>query len=124
MASDRPSVISGIQAAVEEPSMSKAALFITHKALPGKRDEVRRVWEKHLRPNIAENPAHEAYFYCYDDADPDVICVFQQYVDHEAPKDFVKAPWYAAYSDEVSPLLAGPPEIRAATPMWAKRATT
>ena len=48
-----------------------------HKALPGKREDVRRVWEKHLRPGIAGNAASEAYFYCYDDNDPDMICVFQ-----------------------------------------------
>ena len=44
--------------------MSKAALFIKHKALPGRREQVHRVWEKHLRPHIAANSAHEAYFYC------------------------------------------------------------
>jgi hypothetical protein len=30
--------------------MSKTALMITHKARPGKRDEVRATWEKHLKP--------------------------------------------------------------------------
>jgi quinol monooxygenase YgiN len=104
--------------------MSKIALVITDRALPGKRDEVRRVWEKHLKPNIADNPAHEAYFYCYDDNDPDVICAFQQYASRASAHEFLKAPWYAAYQDEVSPLLAGPPEIRSATPVWTKGAST
>jgi len=107
---------------IEEITMSKSALFIKHRAQPGRRDEVRRVWEKHLKPNIAGNPAHEAYFYCYDDNDPDVICVYQQYVDRASPQEFVKTPWYASYLDEVSPLLAGEPEIRTVTPVWAKRA--
>lgn len=102
--------------------MSKAALFIRHKALPGKRDEVRRVWEKHLASRIAENAAHEAYFYCFDDADPDVICVFQLYSDPAGPQDFVKAPWYPAYEAEVQPLLTGESEFRRATPMWVKGA--
>ena len=100
--------------------MSKTAIFIRHRALPGKRDEVRRVWEKHLRPNIATNRAHEAYFYCYDDGDPDMICVYQQYADRAAAQEFVKAPWYASYLEEVSPLLADEPEIHAATPVWTK----
>jgi quinol monooxygenase YgiN len=100
--------------------MNKAALLITHRTLPGKRDEVRQVWERHLMPNIARNPAHEAYFYCYDDNDPDVICAFQQYRDRVSPQDFVKAPWYAAYIEEVTPLIAGEPEVRAVTPVWAK----
>jgi len=100
--------------------MSKTALFITHRALPGKRDEVRRVWEKHLQRNIAADAAHEAYFYCYDDSDPDTIRVFQQYADRASSQEFLAAPWYAAYVSEVTPLLAGQPEIRAATPVWAK----
>jgi len=53
--------------------MSKSALFIRHRSLPGKRDEVRRIWEKHLPARIASNPAHEAYFYCYDAKDPDLV---------------------------------------------------
>jgi quinol monooxygenase YgiN len=100
--------------------MSKTALFIRHQALAGKRDEVRRVWEKHLQPSIAANAAHEAYFYCYDDHDPDAICVFQQYTDHASAQAFLAAPWYAAYTKEVTPLLAGQPEVRAATPVWTK----
>jgi quinol monooxygenase YgiN len=103
--------------------MSKIALFVRLKALPGKRDEVRRVWEKHLKPNIAENPASEAYFYCYDEDDPDTICAFQQYADRDGPQAFAKAPWYAAYIEEVSPLLAERPEIRTATALWAKGTT-
>ena len=57
--------------------MSKVALFIKHKTLPGKRDEVRKVWMRHMQPNITSNPAHEAYFYCFDNNDPDSICAFQ-----------------------------------------------
>ncbi len=75
--------------------MSKAALFIKHRALPGKRDEVRRIWEQHLKPRVVANHAHEAYFYCYDDNDPDTICVFQQYVDRASSQEFLEAPHIA-----------------------------
>lgn len=100
--------------------MAKTALFIMHRTQPGKRGDVRLVWEKHLRPLIAGNLGHEAYFYCYDDSDPDTICVFQQYVDTAASQNFIKSTGYAAYLVEVSPLLAGAPEIRIATPQWIK----
>jgi quinol monooxygenase YgiN len=102
--------------------MSKTALFIKHRALPGKRDEVRRVWEKHLQPKITSNTAHQTYIYCYDDNDPDVICVFQLYANQASSQEFLKTPWYAAYLRDVTPLLAGEPEIQAATPVWAKGA--
>ena len=100
--------------------MSKVALFINHKSMPGKRDEVRRVWERHMQPRIAQNKAHEAYLYCYNDNDPDSICVYQQYSDHKSSQAFLKTPSYADYLKEVEPLLAGDPEITAATPVWVK----
>jgi quinol monooxygenase YgiN len=100
--------------------MAKAALFIRHQTQPGRRDDVRAVWERHMRPAIAANPGHEAYFYCYDDADADVICAFQQYADAGAARDFLATASYAAYLREVEPLLAGPPQVTAVTPVWSK----
>lgn len=102
--------------------MSQSTLFITHKALPGKRDEVRRVWETHLMPSIEVRQAHDAYFYCYDDGDPNTIRVFQRYADGADPQAFMQGPAYEAYVAAVTPLLAHPPEIRAATVAWAKDA--
>jgi len=102
--------------------MSKVALFIKHKSLPGKRDEVRAVWERYMQPKIAQNKAHEAYFYCYDNNDPDSICVYQQYSDRESSQAFLKNPSYAEYLKEVESFLAGQPEITTTTPVWIKDA--
>ena len=55
------------------------AVFIEHRVQPGRRDEVRAVWEKWMRPAILANDAHEAYAYTFDGNDPDVIRAFQQY---------------------------------------------
>jgi len=100
--------------------MSTVALFIKHTAIPGQRDAVMRVWERHMRPAIARNEAHEAYYYCYSESDPDAIYVYQQYSDKSAAEAFLKLPHYATYLREVELLLAGPPEVAAATPMWTK----
>lgn len=100
--------------------MSKVALIIKHKTKPGKRDEVRKVWQRHMQPLITGNAAHEAYFYCFDDNDPDGIVAFQQYTDAAASQAFLSTDGYAAYLAEVEPLLAGPPEVLAVTPMWIK----
>lgn len=102
--------------------MTKVALFVKHKTLPGKRDAVREVWERHMRPNIASNPGHEAYFYCFDNNDPDSICAFQQYTELRASQDFLKTDSYAAYLKEVEPLLAGPPDVLSLSPVWIKSA--
>lgn len=98
----------------------QTALFVKHKTMPGTRDEVRAVWEKHMAPAISANAGHIAYFYCFDNSDPDSICAFQQYVNAEAAQDFLKTPSYAAYLKEVEPLLSGPPQLTALTPLWSK----
>lgn len=100
--------------------MSQIALFVKHKTLPGTRDEVRKVWEKHMAPAIAANAGHTAYFYCFDNSDPDSICAFQQYASVEASQEFLKIDSYAAYLKEVEPLLSGPPQVTALTPIWSK----
>lgn len=99
---------------------SKVALFIMHKALPGKRDEVKKGWEKYMQPEIAKNKNHENYFYCYDNNNPDAICVYQQYPDKESSQAFLKTPNYKNYLRETEHLLAGEPEITIATPIWIK----
>ena len=100
--------------------MTSLALIIKHKTQPGKRDEVRKVWERHMAPAVSANPGHLAYFYCFDNADPDAIVAFQQYVSAEAAGEFLKTDSYAAYLHEVEPLLSGPPQVTTLTPMWSK----
>lgn len=96
------------------------ALIIKHKTLPGKRAEVHAVWLRHMAPAVQENPEHLAYFYCFDDADPDTICAFQQYSTAEAATAFLSTQRYAAYLGEVEPLLSGPPQVTRLTPKWTK----
>lgn len=100
--------------------MTKTALFIRHQAEPGRRDDVQRIWEKHVKPRVEANLAHEAYFYCYDNSDPDVICVFQLYSDLASSQAFMTGPWYGEYLSEVSQFLAAQPEIAPAALIWAK----
>lgn len=100
--------------------MSKRTLYIRHKALPGKRDEVRRIWDKYARAYAESNDGQLAGFYCYDDNDPDTIVVFSVHSDQENLADFSKQPWFAAYQAETMALVAGPSEARWATPQWTK----
>ena len=75
-----------------------------------------------MRPSIESNPGHDAYLYGVDDNDPDSICAFQQYASVEASRAFLETAGYAAYVTEVTPLLAGPPEVTVITPVWVKGA--
>ena len=103
-------------------STTGTAFYVRHKARPGKRDELRKVWEKYARDYIATAGVQLAYFYCTDDKDPDVIVAFQLCTDRAGVDDFVKQPWFADYQRETAALLAGPSEVRTATPQWIKGA--
>jgi quinol monooxygenase YgiN len=100
--------------------MSKTALFIRHQALPGKRDEIRRIWEKHVKPRVQANPAHEAYYFCYDNSDRDVISVFQLYTSEADADEFLGGAWYPKYLEEVSKVVASSPQISPASLIWNK----
>ncbi len=104
-----------------EAAQESYALIVKHKTLPGRRDDVRAVWERHMAPAIAANPGHTAYFYCLDNADPDSISAFQEYTSAEVSRDFLETDSYAAYLKDVEPLLAGPPQVTGLTPVWSKR---
>ena len=97
--------------------MNPFALIIKHRTQPGKRDEVRKVWQRHMAPAISANPGHTAYFYCFDNNEPDSIWAFQQYESIEASQEFLQTASYALYLKEMEPLLAAPPQVTALTPM-------
>jgi quinol monooxygenase YgiN len=100
--------------------MTAFAMIVEHKTKPGKRDQVRKVWERHMAPAIVANAGHVAYFYCFDNTDPDSICAFQQYSNTEASQAFLKTDNYLAYLKEVEPLLARSPRVTSLTPLWSK----
>ena len=100
--------------------MSKSATLVRHTAKPGKRDELRRVWEKYARDYVAGSAGSLSYYYLYDDNDPDTIIAFQLAADQAIGQEFVKQPWFADYQRETAALLAGPSELRTATPQWVK----
>ena len=102
--------------------MSKKMTFVRLKAKPGKRDEVRRVWETYARAFAEGNPGFLSVYYCYDDADPDAVTVVSVAADAAVAQEFAKQPWVADYQRETAPLLAGPPEAHTATPVYVKGA--
>ena len=100
--------------------MNKTALFVRHQARPGRRDDMQRIWEKHVKPRAAANPAHAAYFFCFDDNDPDAVCVFQLYESAAAMDEFLAGDWYPLYLREVSEVVVAAPQLTTASLIWAK----
>ena len=104
--------------------MAKLAIIIKGRARPGKRDEVRTLFEKHLAPRAVANAAQEVVVWSADNAEPDTFYLYEVYGDSTAMEANANAPWFAEYMGAVGPLLATQPELMTATPMWMKPATT
>lgn len=99
------------------------ALFIRHKTKPGLRPAMQAIWEKHVKPRAEANPHHLAYYFCFDDSDPDVVCVFQLYENKEAMSAFLSDDWYPLYLAEVADVVAESPQVRPASLVWQKQHT-
>jgi quinol monooxygenase YgiN len=100
--------------------LNEYAVVIRHTTNPGRRDEVQRVWQRHMQPAIAANRDHEVYVYSFG-ADADTIVAFQVYSSAAAANAFLESPAYAAYEAEVADLLEGPPQVELLQPQWIKR---
>jgi quinol monooxygenase YgiN len=103
----------------KETNMNKYALFLQHRTKPGARDEVQKVWQRHMQPAISGNAGHEVYVYSFG-SDPDRICAFQVYSSSKEANAFLKSQPYIDYEKEVAPLLDGPPHVEVLEPQWIK----
>ena len=108
----------------EKSKMSSVALFVRHRANPGKRESVRIVWEKFVKPRVEANSDHLAYYFCYDENDQDAICAFQLFSNNTALDSFMKGEWYSEYFTEVGNYISEKPQIDTASPQWIKKAKT
>jgi len=100
--------------------MAKLALFVKVKAQPGKRDEVKRLWEKYVKPHSETQESLDVSCYCYANENPDTICLFELISDPSAFETVMKSDWFSSYQQSLKSLIQGPPEIITATPMWIK----
>jgi quinol monooxygenase YgiN len=100
--------------------VSKIAMIIRGRTQPGKRDEVRALYEQHLAPRALANDAQEVVVWCADTNDADAFYLFELYGSAEAMQANAQAPWFWEYLQAVGPLLAGQPEVVTATPAWSK----
>ena len=103
--------------------MSKAAAFIKVKTKPGKRDEVRKLYEEYIKPHAEQMEGVEFVCYCYAMEDEDTVCIFELLSDPSMFSNAMGQDWFKAYQQGVQPLLAAPPEMVLATPVFAKGAS-
>ena len=99
---------------------SKVATILSVRTKSGKREEALKLFEKHLAPRAAKNPAQEVVVWVADAADPDAFHLFEIYSDRQSMEKNAQADWFAAYMAEAGQLLAGMPEMRLGEPRWTK----
>ena len=95
------------------------SLFLKHTALPGCRDKLETVWQRHMRQAVAENDGHVAYLYGFG-LQTELVGAFQVYRSRSEADAFLKTPAYLAYLEQSRPLLAHDPEIIMLSPRWTK----
>jgi len=100
--------------------MAEIALFLTVKTKPGKREQLKALWESHLKHRAAANESQSRYVYAYDVQDEDVIRICEVYETMEALQENSRAEWFSDYMHEAAALIDGEPEFHMATPQWIK----
>ena len=100
--------------------MPKLVLIVKTKTKPGKREEVYRLFDKHLAPRVDGTNALEVFAWCADEVDADIFYIFEIYGDRTIQQTNAQDPAYFAYLQEAEPLLESGPEVVRATPVWAK----
>jgi quinol monooxygenase YgiN len=100
--------------------MGDTAVIVTSTAQPGRREEIRAVYDEMMAPRAVANDAQEIVVWCDDLHDADTFHLFEIYRDAESMGANAQAPWFAEYLARVGPLMAGEPRMAMATPRWSK----
>ena len=101
-------------------AMAKLVLIVKTRTQPGKREDVYRLFQKHLASRVQGTDALEVFVWCADEIDADTFYIFEIYRDRTVQQVNAQEPAYLAYLQEAGPLLAHPSEIMTATPVWGK----
>lgn len=100
--------------------MAELAIFISVTTKAGKRDQLRMLWEQHLKERAAENEHQSIYIYAFDLQNENLIHITEVYETMAAFEENSNAEWFSNYMTEAGPLIDGEPVFRMASPEWIK----
>ena len=100
--------------------MAELAIFISVRAKAGKRDQLRALWEQHLKERAAENEHQSTYIYAYDLQNENLIHITEVYETMVAFEENSNAEWFSNYMIEAASLIDGEPVFHMASPQWIK----
>ena len=84
--------------------MAELAIFLTVRTKPGKREELKALWEQHLKQRAAQNEMQSHYVYAFDSQDENVIRITEVYETMAAFQANSQADWFSAYMQEAMSL--------------------
>jgi hypothetical protein len=97
--------------------MTATAMIVRSRARPGKREELRAAWDKHLRAETESDPDRLLYLYLYDAEDPDAYVPIGALAKGASPRP-PDAPLFQRFMQEAAPLLDGMPAVHQV--VWSK----
>lgn len=100
--------------------MSKVSLMVKFTTKPGKRDELKALWEKYVKPHAAKSDEIEFSCYCFDHQDENSIILFELLRSGDTLQTAYRSDWFKEYMSEMEQLLAGPPMVMTGNPIWIK----
>lgn len=100
--------------------MSPVMMIIEGRTLPGKRDDVYALFEKHLAPRATAEDGQRLVVWAASEGDDDAFQLVEIYNDQAVMERNATAEWFWAYMSEVGPLLDGEPRVTTSTPRWTK----
>lgn len=100
--------------------MPHVMMVINGKAAPGRRDDLYRLFERHLAPRALTDTAQQLVVWAANDGRPDEFTLVEVYNDPAALERNAQAEWFWAYMAEAGPLMDGEPSVAVSSPRWGK----
>lgn len=91
--------------------MNELAMMVSGTTKPGKREELRALFERLLAPAAQANDAQRFVAFCLDHREPDRFFLFEIYSSAAAMQANAQNPAFAEYMQASMPLLSAPPEM-------------
>jgi quinol monooxygenase YgiN len=94
-------------------------MIVRSRAKPGKREELRTAWDKHLRAETESDPSRLLYLYLFDANDPDAYFLVEVFAEGASPPP-PDAPFFESFMQEAGPLLDGMPAVQQTEVVWSR----
>lgn len=100
--------------------MNKPGIIVELNCKDGKRDEVKALWERMVKPHAAENPEVLVSLYNYGAANSNQIILVEFFQGQGVLESAFGEEWFQQYMKEMGELLQEEPKVTSLLNIWAK----